>query len=156
MMNIDTRRALNKIQRLLDKGETVSAAAAKVGWRRQRAHAHVARGNLSVGGDVAITTLVDSPEIYKRFGKVISGMIKGGRYGGHMAAMPRGFLDLVSDVDDKKAYNIVVTRFAEWLLSHFSDRKDLRGHMRFIRYCARKDISLLRKVCVARYLNGND
>jgi len=149
-----TKQDLKKIQKYIDKGNTVAAAARKVGWSRQKAHAHVARGTLVIGGDVAITTLVDSPEIYWEFGKVISKMLKGGTYGTHMAAVPEHFLSLVAAVDDKKAFNVVVTNLAQWLLDHFSDRRDFRSYIRFIRYCAEPKTTLLRKVCVARYLDG--
>lgn len=150
-MNKEDQKKLGRIQRLLDKGGSVSQAAKSVGWRRQRAHAHVARGNLTIGGSVTNTTHVDSPEIYRQFGKVISYMIKTGKYGHFLSGVTKDFEHLVADINDKKAYNIVITKFAGWMMENC---KPSQKNAAFIRYCAQKDISLLRKVCVARYERG--
>ena len=147
-MDKETQRILGKIQRQIDKGESLSAAASKVGWRRQRAHAHMARGNLTIDEKVSTKTKVDAPEIYRKFGKVVGHMIENKKYGSALLMVATLFVQFVSDIDDKKAYNVVITRFAKWIL----DKAPHRNSVQFLLYCSNPNISLLRKVCVARYL----
>ena len=147
-MDKETQRILGKIQRQIDKGESLSAAASKVGWRRQRAHAHLARGNLTIEEKVFPKTKVDAPEIYRKFGKVVAHMIEDKKYGSTLLMVATFFVQFVADIDDKKAYNVVITRFANWIL----DKAPHRNSVQFLLYCSNPNTSLLRKVCVARYL----
>jgi len=150
-MDKETKSTLKKIQSRLNKGDSVTAAASSVGWRRQRAHAHVARGNLSLGGDVTSKMDVKAPEIYHKFGKVIAHKIRGGKYGSTLQEVSTHMTSLIASIDDSKAYNVVITRLAAWMLENC---KPSPLDAMFIRYCSLKNITLLRKVCVARYNRG--
>ena len=147
----EAKKDLVKIQKYMDSGCQITEAAKKVGWSRQKVHAHYARGKITTHTNVKPSTKVTDREVYKKFGKAIYHMICDGSYGKTISDVSKNIVKLVASIEDKNAYNILISRFSNWSLENCSPKS--KEQSKFLKYCSDEGTSLLRKICIAKYIS---